>query len=86
MSSTFSTWNGPAFFSTIAMHMQICTFYVRIYAYFGVRFVSIGVDFVLSIEGTLKPCLLNGCKQGVLFLAFIRSFNYTHNICLLYVP
>ena len=45
-------------FSAITMRMHFFTFYTSIYAYFVVRSVSIGVDFVLGIKGTLKPGLL----------------------------
>ena len=41
-------------FSAVAMDMHFFTFYVRIYAYFGVRSVSIGVHFILGIKGALK--------------------------------
>ena len=43
-------------FSTIAVRMH---FFMRICAYFGVRFVSIGVELVLGIKRTIKRNLLN---------------------------
>ena len=55
-SPTFSTWNEPEF-SAVTMRMLLFTVYMRMYAYFGVRSVSIGVDFVLGIKATLKPDL-----------------------------
>ena len=36
-------------FSAITMRMHVFTFYMSIYAYHGVRSVSIGVDFVLVV-------------------------------------
>ena len=41
-------------FSTIAVRMHFFMFYMRICAYFGVRFVSIGVKFILGTKRTLK--------------------------------
>ena len=41
-------------FSTIAVRMHFFMFYVQIYAYFGVWFMSIGVEFVLGTKRTLK--------------------------------
>ena len=38
-------------FSAITMRMHFFTFYMRIYAYFGVRSNTIGIDFILSIPG-----------------------------------
>ena len=47
-------------FSAITqLRVHFFTFYMSIYAYFGVRSVSIGVDFVLGVIGTLKPGLIN---------------------------
>ena len=40
------------------MRMHLFTFYMRMYAYFGVRSVSVGVDFILGIKGILKPGLI----------------------------
>ena len=45
-------------FSVITMRMLFVTFYMRMHAYCVVRPVSMGVDFVLDIKGTLKPGLL----------------------------
>ena len=56
-SCTFSTWNEPAI-STIAVHMHSSMFYMRICAYFGARFMSIGVKLVLGTKPTLKRNLI----------------------------
>ena len=40
--------------STIVVRMHFFMFYMRICAYFGVRFLSIGVEFVLGTKITLK--------------------------------
>ena len=45
-------------FSTIAMRMHFFIFYMQICAYFGVRVMSIGVDFVLVTTRTLKRNLM----------------------------
>ena len=45
-------------FSTIAVRMHFFMFYMRICAYFGIRFMSIGVEFVLGTKGTLKRNLI----------------------------
>ena len=41
-------------FSIIAVGMHFFMFYMRICAYFGVRFLPIGVEFVLGTKRTLK--------------------------------
>ena len=41
-------------FSTIAVSMHFFMFYMRICTYFGVRFMSIGVEIVLGTKQTLK--------------------------------
>ena len=41
-------------FSTIAVRMHFFMFYMRICANFGVRFLSIGVDFVLHVGTRYK--------------------------------
>ena len=53
-------------FSTIAVRMHFFMFYMRICAYFGVRFMSIGVDFVLGPKQTLKRNLLNNSLKILL--------------------
>ena len=52
-------------FSTIAvrMHFFIFYMYMRIYAYFGARVMSIGVELVLGTERTLKRNLSLGLFQ-----------------------
>ena len=45
-------------FSTIAVRIYFFMFYMRICAYFGVRFMSIGVEFVLGTKRTLKRNLI----------------------------
>ena len=40
--------------STIAVRMHFFMFYMRICAYFGVRFMSIGVEFVQGTKRTFK--------------------------------
>ena len=40
-------------FPAITMRMHFFTFYMHMYAYFGVRSVSIGVNFVLDINRCL---------------------------------
>ena len=51
-------------FSTIAVHMHFFMFYMRICAYFGVRFMSISVEFVL---GTKRTNLINKIKKNLFF-------------------
>ena len=41
-------------FSTVALHKHFFMFYMRICAYFGVRFMSIGAEFILGTKQTLK--------------------------------
>ena len=50
--------------STVAVHMHFFVFYIQICTYFGVRFMSIGVKFVLGTKQTLltKP---DGVSVGV---------------------
>ena len=51
--STFSTGNESAIFCNHHAHAFFFTFYMQIYAYFGGRSNTLGVDIVLGINRPL---------------------------------
>ena len=71
-SSTFSTWNEPAIFYNRRVHVL---FHV-LHANFGVRFMSIGVEFVRGTKQTLKRKLfIPRWTHGMTFVANIFTLS-----------
>ena len=71
---TFSTWNEPAIFYNRRAHVLFHVLRANC-AYFGVRFLFIGVEFVLGTKRTLKRNLL--CAELRISIIFCSLLAYT---------